>query len=187
MHPLEPTSGSRRPRADDDGLDCDCDCACAPQAAPTSPIPENAKHCEEQAQVPDVESAANSSSYSMCPDVALDARDILLHLHSVQTEEPQDTESDSDDTSFSLEQILRVEVQASRVLPLELESDTRRSTDMMKLQHLEDELVETLKRLIDLGVPRATLASHISPSIFERLFKYCPDEFDTKTASKYVS
>ncbi|KAJ7791989.1 hypothetical protein B0H14DRAFT_2933620, partial [Mycena olivaceomarginata] len=156
-NPLEPTSGSRRPRADDDDLDCDCACACAPQAAPTSPIPENAKHCEEQAQLPDVESAANSSSYSM---------DILLHLHSVQTEEPQDTDSDSDDTL----------VQASRVLPLELESDTRCSTAMMKLRHLEDELVETLKRLIDLGVPRATLASHISPSIFERLFKYCPDE-----------
>ncbi|KAJ7863234.1 hypothetical protein B0H13DRAFT_1899747 [Mycena leptocephala] len=155
MHPLELTVGSRRSRAADDDQDQDCErrhpSRRAPQPA-TSPMPdiENAMHWE---QLPlNLESDAklpNTSSYSII-------------------ENPQDTESD--DGPFSLEHILRDEAPATRVPPLALEGDARRTTAMMEPQRLEDELVGTLKRLLDLGVPRATLAPHISPSISERLF-----------------
>ncbi|KAJ7926498.1 hypothetical protein B0H13DRAFT_1972444 [Mycena leptocephala] len=174
MHPLEPTVGSRSPRDVDDDQDQDCDrrhlSRCAPQPA-TSPMPdnENAMHWEQLPPnlEPDAE-LPNTSSYSMFSDVALDTSDIVIHLNAVHIENPQDTESD--DGPFSLEHILRDEALSTRVPPLALEDDARRTTAMMELQRLEDEFVGTLKRLLDLGVPRATLAPQISPSISKRLF-----------------
>jgi hypothetical protein len=109
----------------------------------------------------------SSSSSSVFYDIALDAANIVLNLE--QADDSDD--SDSDGEAFDLKHIA-----SHRSSPSAILDDPRRTTAMMELQREEDALVATLKRLLDLGVKRETLAAHISPSISEQLFNTAPTE-----------